>query len=601
MANEPHISHFNLIIDGSQADGEVMDELLECSVENSLHLPDMATIKIHDAGFKWLDAELFAEGKTIEIQGGEEGTPLPTLFNGEITGVDLDLAAHGVPTIVIKCLGRLHRLHRGRFNRSFVQMTDSDIARKVGGEAGFSVTADSTSEVHDWVFQDNQTNWEFLSERAARNGFRLYAKGERELCFKKVSDSADGNVELDWGKDLRSFRPRVSASQQVDEVVVRGWDPKRKQAIVGTYRQPSGMPNVGRNGSGGEVARQAFGSAKMVVVDRPVTSTKEAEDIARSVCDSIGSTYLTGDGLCYGMPNLKPGMTVEIKNIGQKFSGKYYITTTTHTYTPAEGYTTTFAASGKQPKTLLSVLEGSKDIANSPSGGNILVGVVTDNNDPDKMGRVKVKYPTLTEDHTSFWARLASPMAGSNRGLYILPEIDDEVLVAFEHGDIHRPYVIGMLWNGKDALPETDVLGGGGVVDRRVFYSRIGHKICVDDKDGMGNITVQTKGNHVIVLDDENKKITVKTTNGHEISLEDSGNKMVMKNSSGDQVEILDSGIINITANHTINLSAIDINIEAISQVKMTALNVDVDADVNTTVKGGVLVDISAPIVKVNS
>jgi len=191
----------------------------------------------------------------------------------------------------------------------------------------------------------------------------------------------------------------------------------------------------------------------MVIVDRPVTSAKEAEDIARSVCDSIAGTYLTGDGLCYGMPGLKPGMSVEIKNIGQKFSGKYNVTSTTHTYTPAEGYTTTFGASGKQPKTLLSVLEGAKETANSPSGGNILVGVVTDNNDPDKMGRVKVKYPTLTEDHTSFWARLASPMAGKQRGLYILPEIDDEVLVAFEHGDIHRPYVIGMLWNGKDALP----------------------------------------------------------------------------------------------------------------------------------------------------
>ncbi|MHC5732095.1 MAG: phage baseplate assembly protein V, partial [Nostoc sp.] len=87
-------------------------------------------------------------------------------------------------------------------------------------------------------------------------------------------------------------------------------------------------------------------------------------------------------------------------------------------------------------------------------GQTFLVGIVTDNKDPQGWGRVKVKFPTLTEDHASNWARVVAPGAANGRGFDCLPEVNDEVLVGFEHGDIHRPYVLGGVWNGKDAPPE---------------------------------------------------------------------------------------------------------------------------------------------------
>ncbi|MHC5832550.1 MAG: phage baseplate assembly protein V, partial [Nostoc sp.] len=88
-------------------------------------------------------------------------------------------------------------------------------------------------------------------------------------------------------------------------------------------------------------------------------------------------------------------------------------------------------------------------------GQTFLVGIVTNNKDPKGLGRVKVQFPTLTEEHTSNWARVVAPGAGNNRGFDCLPEIRDEVLVGFEHGDIHRPYIIGGVWNGEDASPEN--------------------------------------------------------------------------------------------------------------------------------------------------
>lgn len=625
MVREAHVSHFALHIDGVKASPQMMDEILEFTVENSIHLPDMATFRIHDSDFKWLDSEMIQEGKIIEIRGGEEQNTLQSLFNGEITGLELDLAAQGVPTVVVRCLDLSHRLHRGSYNRSFVQMTDTDIVKKIGQEMEFNVDAESTSEVHDWIFQNNQTNWEFLTERAERNGFRLYVQGKKDLHFCKVDNKKEKVIKLEWGINLRSFRPRIAASQQVDEVVVRGWDTDKKVAIIGKWKVPSGIPLSTGNKSGGETANKAYGSARMVVVDRPVHSQQEAEDIARSICDSISGNYLQADGLCYGQPELQPGAYVEIKNIGKRFSGEYYVTATTHVYTPSEGYTTIFSVSGKQPNTLLSIMDQSKDMSRAKQGGNILIGVVTDNKDPENMGRVKVKYPTLTEDHTSHWARMVSPMAGKGRGLFILPEIDDEVLVAFEHGDIHRPYIIGMLWNGQDGLPETGVHGSGNVIDRRVFYSRIGHKMSFNDKDGKGDITLTTKGNNSFTMDDKESKISVttagghlftlddgknnkniiaKTTSGHQIVLSDKDNTIIVKDKSGNNKITIGSNDNSIkmecNGNFTINSKGkVSIEGKAGVDVKTPAM-MNLESSGPGTLKSGAILTINGSLVKIN-
>src|SRR5215472_353851 len=101
----------------------------------------------------------------------------------------------------------------------------------------------------------------------------------------------------------------------------------------------------------------------------------------------------------------------------------------------------------------------------------VVVGIVTNNQDPDGMGRVKVKFPWLSDQDESWWARIATVMAGSSRGSYFLPEVNDEVMVAFEHGDVRFPYVLGALWNGKDSPPTTNSDGKNSI---RLIKSRSG-------------------------------------------------------------------------------------------------------------------------------
>lgn len=137
----------------------------------------------------------------------------------------------------------------------------------------------------------------------------------------------------------------------------------------------------------------------------------------------------------------------------------------------------------------------------------VVVGVVTNNQDPDGMGRVKVRFPSLSEDHESNWARMVAPMAGNDRGFYTLPELEDEVLVAFENGNVERPYVLGALWNGKDKLPANNDDGDNNV---RVFKSRSGHVIRLDDTAGAEKIEiVDGAGKESLVLDTAANTITL--------------------------------------------------------------------------------------------
>lgn len=137
-----------------------------------------------------------------------------------------------------------------------------------------------------------------------------------------------------------------------------------------------------------------------------------------------------------------------------------------------------------------------------------VVGIVVDNKDPDKLARVKVKFPTLPGEDTGWWAPLVSLGAGNERGWFFLPEIDDEVLVVFEHGDIRRPLVIGALWNGQDAAPDTN----GGSNERRSIISRNGSKVVFDDDQG--TVSYEDGDGHGKITISADNKITIESASG---------------------------------------------------------------------------------------
>ena len=211
----------------------------------------------------------------------------------------------------------------------------------------------------------------------------------------------------------------------------------------------------------------------------------------------------------------------------------------------------------------------------------VVVGVVTNNQDPEKMGRVKVRFPWLNDTDESNWARVATMMAGKDRGTWFLPEVGDEVLVAFEHGDVQFPYVIGALWNGVDTPPrEAD-----GKNDERVIKSRSGHELIFGDEDGKEKVEIKTKAGHQVLLDDTSgsEKITI---------MDKSGSNKIEIDSAG--------GTIAFTAQTKISLKATDIEITADSGLKMKGAQVEITADADLKVQSSAMLTLKGSLVKIN-
>jgi uncharacterized protein involved in type VI secretion and phage assembly len=622
-------SQFSLAIDGTAASEDLIADILQVSVEESLHQLSMFTLIISNNYFSgsstatWTHMSKFAIGKKIKIGFTSSTTGDPNfddastayILEGEITAIETDFTEEAKAPIIIRGYDVAHRLHRGRCSQSFLDMTDSDIVKKLAGECGITLgTITSTTPVHKYVFQENQTNMEFLQERAARNGFELYMQ-DGELNFRKPTKGAE--LSLKWLKDLSSFRIRVTGAEQVSSVEVRGWDYKTKKAIVSTASTEAVITS-NTSGKGSASSTKFSSSPKMIVVDQPVFSTAESDKIAQSLCDELGGEFVHADAKGTGNPLIRAGKVIKLTDMGN-YSGSYYVTETHHLFQNGY-YTTHFSVRGLRGGDLYSMLSSKTRLQ---PGQTMLVGIITNNNDPDKLGRVKVKFPTLTEDHESNWARVVGVGAGVNRGFDCLPEVNDEVLVAFEHGDIHRPYVIGGVWNGTDAPPTvvTDSVVGGKV-RLRTFKTRVGHQLqfVEEDKgDVKKGVYLNTIDGHNLRLDDSTKFAELETTGGHKfradddskvISLTSTGDITVLTGTSGSTKDLtINAANMTLTATTNITLKVgtnkivistsgivvegTQVQIKGTASAKMEAPSINVEGSAMNTIKGG-LVNVEA-------
>ena len=551
-----------IYLNGTAVQDEFLEDILQVSVEESLHLPSMCLITLNNNYYPgkvqedqpWKHDNLLKIGTKIEIGLHSSTTARfnenkqKKLFSGEITGIECHFNEKSQAPIIVRAYDVSHRLHRGRYNRSFQNMTDSDIVKKIVAEMGIAIgNIANNGAPHDYLFQENQTNMEFLRERALRIGFELYIKDNKlHFCPPESQDK----LNLTWLKDINSFQVRVSSGEQVDSVEVRGWDYQKKQAIIAQATKEQILTH-NQNGSGKEVSGKFNSTPKVTVVDRPVFSNAEAERIAQGLYNQLAGEYVCADAKGEGNPDIQVGKIVTLSDMG-KYDGEYYVTETLHIYNQRI-YTTNFTVRGLRGGNLLNLLSPTRNLKPAQT---FLVGIVTDNNDPEKWGRVKVKFPTLTEDHASNWARVVGIGAGNNRGFDCLPEINDEVLVGFEHGDIHRPYVIGGVWNGQDRPPElvTDSIQGDRV-RLRTFKTRTGHifQFVEEDKGGSkAGVYLKTTKGHEVKLNDSQQKIEIKTKGGHEIIMDDRGSTIDIKSTANlsikaqGNIEIKADGVITI-------------------------------------------------------
>ncbi len=555
MTNATYVAVPLLQIGGQNAPDNLMEDILQISVEESLHLPGMFTLVIYNPYLPgraedkpWRYDDLLRVGTKVKIGFQSSTTAAPEfaeihqdyVMEGEITALESHFTSDSQASVIVRGYDISHRLHRGRYNRSFQNCTDSDVVREIAGQMGIPIgQLDSSGEVHDYLFQENQTNMEFLRQRATRIGFELFVQNG-QLYFRKPNNN--GTIKLKWLQDIHSFRVRVTTAEQVSGVEVRAWDYSQKQVIVASQQSGQVLTET-EHGSGVKVAQMAgFNqhSPKLLVVDQPVFPAKQADQLAQALSDGLAGEFVQADARGEGDPRIRPGRVVELQAMG-KYSGRYYITETRHLYHQRR-FITELSVRGLQGRDILAFLNPPNHLK---PGQTFLVGIVTNNKDPQGWGRVKVKFPTLTpqEDgsaHESNWARVVAVGAGAARGFDCLPEVNDEVLVGFEHGDIHRPYVLGNVWNGQDKPPvPVEQSIERGKVRLRTWRTRKGHQVQFIEEDknnSQQGIRVETAKGHRIVCNDSSSTIEIHTQGGQKIILDDQQGKITIQ--AGGQVEL---------------------------------------------------------------
>ncbi|MGX7826177.1 phage baseplate assembly protein V [Actinokineospora sp. 24-640] len=540
IANAEATARPSVTIGGAPLTPGVAARLLRVVVDNDLHLPGMFELTFLDLDGQTLAMANVSIGAPVTVVGaGPGGTPVPIIV-GEVTAMEALVQGITIRTVV-RGYTAAHRLQRAKRSRSFINVTDADIARRVATEAGLKVgSVVATSTTHAYMAQVNQTDWDFLTARATEIGFEVgvvgglfhfrpatdglsSAGGGLEGMGKSVlADFADSaaTVEVTFPENLISFRPRVTAGNLTPDVELRVWDPMLRQALSQTSRTPAGAEpspsSMGARFTNGplsaitnslesaadslramrpsgvvdglrgaeEAATSVLSEATggllgspvgflglppsmtaRVVVDRPamdsVTMATSGPMIAGALGADVGSTFAEAEGEAKGNAAIQPGAKVSIGGVPAAFAGTWQVSRARHIYDESEfGYRVVFSAHGRQDRTLLGLTSRSRS-----SGGSVLdslvCGVVSDCADPLGKGRVKVTLPWLSPDFDTDWAPNTQFCSGPRSGAMFMPEVGDEVLVAFEFGDPRRPYVVGAMMNN---LTQWSIASGGPIV-----------------------------------------------------------------------------------------------------------------------------------------
>ena len=585
MASTDYVAAPRIAIDGRPLAHEFERRLELTVVDDHLFLPDMFVLTFRDPKREVLSKAGLTIGAKVQIAAARLGDePSDTLITGEVTSLEAEFDGVG-SRAVVRGYDQSHRLHRGRRTETYRDVSDSDLAKRVAQRTGLQAgRIDATPTTHPHVSQANLTDWEFLKARAREIGYEVAVR-DGKLEFRSPTEAADGPavgdtssndpLQLVLGRNLEEFRPRIASAEQVKEVEVRGWDTAQKQALVG--RAKAETRSVALDVKPDELAN-TFGGPTYVSVERPLTTQAEVDAAAKALAEEIAGAFAEAEGIARGDAKLVAGTAISVGQAGSPFEGKYTITSSRHVF-DADGYRTHFVVSGRQERSLLGLASlgatnGSGSAAGPPIYG-MVIAIVTDVKDPEKLGRVKVKFPWLADSYESYWARVVHAGAGKERGLMILPEVNDEVLVAFEHGDVRMPYVLGGLFNGIDKPFEPDKLvdGSTGAVDRRYFRSRLGHLLSIDDTKDGGGIVIET----------------AKAKNG--IALDNAKNTIIVK-SNGD-IEIQARGHVKVKADGQMSL-------EAGTSLELKAPQVAVKAKSQVDINGGALCKVKASMVKIN-
>ncbi|MGG6313695.1 phage late control D family protein [Paenibacillus macerans] len=336
------VAKYAIELNGSKLSAELNAAVEGVTLEDELNLPAIFSIQLNmvdSSGGMWrgIDLKNIKPGDKLKLSLGLDN-PVP-LVSGEITALDLNFSEHSV--LDIRGYDMLHRLRMGTRSKVFLKKKDSDIASEIAKEHGLTPVVDDTKTIYPYMFQNNRSNYEFLLERAALLDYELYADDKKLYFVKSRMQKAPELPELAFKKDFERLNLELRTLTRGSKVKVRGWDVKEKKELEAEAKAGDEISKMGGKETGFDISAKSIEESPIAISAENLIDMSEAKALAAAAYNSHLREFISGEGTCWGNPQLRAGRTVKLTGLGDRFSGIYYIVSTVHKM-DSKGYTTTF-------------------------------------------------------------------------------------------------------------------------------------------------------------------------------------------------------------------------------------------------------------------
>ncbi len=574
------------------------------TVESQLNLPALCEIELVDPSQVMLEETGLETGNMVEIRAvsGEDPVGVP-LFVGQVESIEVRYDNVNGLRSIVRAYDQAHWLLHGKKTMGYPMMSYAEVVEAIGLENEIETLVTPSPVVYQMVVQSNESNWEFICRLGREIGYvtQIYVDpvvGVPTLTFGPIvpAETAPPPVGAEVspraivvGDDgLISLKATATASGLTAVASTRGWDQALAAPAMG--EGPTEDDSSLNILVPAELGTEFGGANQFVSLERIAENEAAVEAASEGLAMRLAGAYADIEAEVMGNPYLRPNTSISISKVGL-LTGEYTVTAARHEYSPAYGgYRTHISCAGHEDRTLM----GLQDAAESTYKLNgVYPAIVTDVEDPEQLSRVLLSFPWLSETFVSNWARVVQAGASAGMGMQIMPEPLDEVLVAFENGQLDSPYVLGGLYSADrlGGVPAEELIEGTTMI--RAYTSRDGHQLIFNDSPELSSVMINTTfGSSCIIRLSPEEGITIETIEGQPIILNSAAEVTVnaegavVINSS--DVSISGEGAIEITAAGAISLEASEINLAADGAVSIEASEISLVAG-EINVAGGIV------------
>lgn len=575
--NSEGVVRLTVYSEGSKVQDAV--EIVSVEVNKSVNTIPVAKIVVLDGDmpnqdFPVSNTDAFKPGSAIKINAGYKDQE-ETIFEGIVVKHNLKISGDNYSRLVIECRDKAVAMTIGRKNANFTKVKDSDVFSKlVGNYSSLSVEAKATTNEHPELVQYYCTDWDYLLSRADACG-AVVVVDDAKVTVKPPDVSSSAVLSVTYGQDLMDFHAEIDARNQYSQVKGASWDPST-QAVVEQTVGPESLNDQGNLNSStlaDVIGLSSFNLQTPIAMDSGLL-----KDWATGQQVKSGLSRITGRMTFQGSAKAKPGTLISLAGVGDRFNGDVYVSSVRHEI--VDGNWITEAYFGLSPEWFTEKHNVTAPAAAglTPGAEGLHIGVVMKlDEDPNNQNRIKVKIPVLQAETQGVWARLANYYASNGFGEFFIPEIGDEVVLAYLNNDPSHPVILGSLYSSKRKPPYD--LTADNYIKAIVTKSEL--KVEFDDENKV--VTIVTPANNKIVISDNDKSILIQDETDNKVELSTSGIKL----DSPKDIMLSASGDISMTAGGGVTVSAT-------TDFKASGMNIEQSADVGFTAKGGASAELSA-------